>query len=270
MVTPFAVLEPVLVGGVTITYRDAAQRGRGPPQGRARGRHGDRSARRRRDPRDRRAGARLSARRARGSGSSRRRVPRAGPRSSGTQGEADRRCPNSASCPSRTSSGCTQLRLARWSGHRGSRLHDRDGAARPRDREGPGRHLHPDGRGPRPAPGVRRQVDLEPAGVDRAGEGPPALAAADRAQHPPRRHARRPGARERVRLDRRADGGVGAGHRRCGGDRPRDREERPRLVRRPRQPPADREAPRRGRADEGRGEEEAQGQAAARRQDASS
>ena len=54
---PWAQLEPVEVGGVTVSTRDAAQRGGHQPQGHPRGRHGDRAARRRRDPAGRRAGA---------------------------------------------------------------------------------------------------------------------------------------------------------------------------------------------------------------------
>ena len=54
-VTPFAVLEPVRVGGVTDLDGDAAQRRRGRAQGRADRRHGGRAARRRGDPGGRRA-----------------------------------------------------------------------------------------------------------------------------------------------------------------------------------------------------------------------
>ena len=54
-VTPFAVLEPIYVGGVDGHQRDPAQRPRRGAAGRAHRRHGDRAPRRRRDPRDRRA-----------------------------------------------------------------------------------------------------------------------------------------------------------------------------------------------------------------------
>ena len=62
---PWARLEPVHVGGVTVQEGDAAQRGGPAAQGRARGRRGDRPARRRRDPagalaRAARAGARTA------------------------------------------------------------------------------------------------------------------------------------------------------------------------------------------------------------------
>ena len=55
---PFAVLEPVFVGGVTVEQGDAAQPGSGPSQGRSSRRHRRGPARRRRHPRGRRAGAR--------------------------------------------------------------------------------------------------------------------------------------------------------------------------------------------------------------------
>ena len=55
--TPVAKLEPVFVGGTTVSQRDAAQPVRGAQEGRAHRRHGDRAARRRRHPRSRRPGA---------------------------------------------------------------------------------------------------------------------------------------------------------------------------------------------------------------------
>ncbi len=79
-------------------------------------------------------------------------------------GEADHRCPN-PNCPSRNVEWLYSFGSRGGAGHRGARLHDGDGAARPRDREGPRRHLHAHGRGHRPARGVRRQVDHEPAGA---------------------------------------------------------------------------------------------------------
>ncbi len=54
--TPFAVLEPVQVGGATVTYATLAQRGRAPSQRRPGRRQGDRASGRRRDPRGGRAG----------------------------------------------------------------------------------------------------------------------------------------------------------------------------------------------------------------------
>ena len=59
--TPFAVLEPVFVGGANVAHGDAAQPRRRRPQGRAPEGHGDRAARRRRDSRGRRPGAHQAA-----------------------------------------------------------------------------------------------------------------------------------------------------------------------------------------------------------------
>ena len=67
-----------------------------------------------------------------------------------------------------------------------------------------------------------------------AGKDRPHLAAPDGSEHPARRHPRRPGPGERIRIDRRAAGGVRAGRRRRRGDRARDRPQRPRVVRRSR------------------------------------
>ena len=78
--TPFAVLEPVFVGGSTVVLVDAAQRGPGAPQGRAPRRHRHRAQGRRRHPRGRRPGARDASRGAAPSGTSRRSAPRAGSR----------------------------------------------------------------------------------------------------------------------------------------------------------------------------------------------
>ena len=69
---------------------------------------------------------------------------------------------------------------------------------------GPGRHLLADRRAAGAAAGVQGEDDREPAGGDRGVEGPAALAAAGRAEHPPRRLARRPGAGAGVPVDRRA------------------------------------------------------------------
>src|SRR6185436_5127861 len=160
-----------------------------------------------------------------------------------------------------------QLRLARRAGHRGPRLQDRDRADRPGAGSRPRRRVLAHRRRPDAAAGVRRQVDLEPPLLDRGGEGPADLAAPHGAEHPARRHPRRAGPGERVRVDRRAARGVRTGRRRRGGDRARDRPQRPRVVRRHVQPEADREAARGRRSDEGRDAEEAEGQAAARRQD---
>ena len=140
-VTPFAVLEPVVRRRRHGHLRDAAQRGRGAAQGRAQGRHGDRAASGRRDPRDRGAGARPSGRRALGDGRCRRPAPRAGRRWS-----APRARPTTAA---RTSAGARSQGIE-WLFHFAGRgamdiehlgLHDGDAAARGRADRGPRGHL---------------------------------------------------------------------------------------------------------------------------------
>ena len=61
-VTPYGVMEPVLVSGSTVEHGDAAQRQRGQAQGRADRRHRRAAQGRRRDPRDRRTGRRAARR----------------------------------------------------------------------------------------------------------------------------------------------------------------------------------------------------------------
>ena len=140
-VTPFAVLEPVVVGGVTITYATLHNEDEVRRKDVRAGRHGDRAARGRRDPRDRRA--RCSSKRKK---SARRwKMPATCP-SCGTplvraEGEADHRCPNKRGCPVAGHRVAVPLRGARRDGHRAPRLHDRHAAARERADRGPGRHL---------------------------------------------------------------------------------------------------------------------------------
>ena len=86
---------------------------------------------------------------------------------------------------------------------------------------------------------------------DRGVEGPAALAAAGGAEHPARRDARRAVAGVVVRLDRRAGCGERRRHRRRAGDRAGDRGVRPRVVRGSGEPGADR-APAGGRRPDGR------------------
>ena len=82
------------------------------------------------------------------------------------------------------------------------------------------------------AAGLQGEVDLEHPRADRGLEGAPSLAAAGRAEHPPRRRARRAGAGARLRLDRRAGGGQRGRDRRRARDRARDRGDGARVVRR--------------------------------------
>ena len=101
--TPFAEFDPVLVAGSTIAQGDAAQRGRGPPQGRARGRHDRRAQGRRRHPRGRRAGAGPAARRAR--------EPWEMPDDCPSCGGPVWRDPRARSCPAARTSACPAQRL---------------------------------------------------------------------------------------------------------------------------------------------------------------
>ena len=96
--TPFAVLEPVFVGGVDRRAGHAAQRGRGRAQGRARRRHRHRAQGRRRDPRGRRAGAREAQARHASRGSSRRSARCAASRSCGSRARPNHHCVN-VDCP---------------------------------------------------------------------------------------------------------------------------------------------------------------------------
>ena len=125
------------------------------------------------------------------------------------------------------------LRRARRDGHRAPRLHDRDAAARGRADRGPGGHLRAGRREARAAPRVQGQVDHERPRADRGVEGTPAVAAARRPQHPPRRHARGAGARSRVRVhSTRSPTASEDRDRRRARDRTRDRGDGRAMVRR--------------------------------------
>ena len=86
-----------------------------------------------------------------------------------------------------------------------------------------GRHLPPDRRRPRPADELQGQVDRQPAGGDRGRQGPAHRSLADRVRHPPRRHVGGAPDRGRVRIDRPHRGRARRGDR---GDRGRRRRHR--------------------------------------------
>ena len=100
---PFAMLEPVHVGGVTVSHRDPPQRGGPGAQGRARGRRGRRHARRRRDPAGDLAADPAAQGQAPAQAASRRRSARAaGRRRSSPSDAVFTICPNRRGCPGQT------------------------------------------------------------------------------------------------------------------------------------------------------------------------
>ena len=115
--------------------RHAAQRGRGPAQGRAQGRHGDRAARGRRDPRDRRAGA-LQAEEERSPLEDAEGVPVVRHAARAARGRGRLPMPEQAGMPVAGHRVAVPLRRARGDGHRAPRLHDGDAAARGRPDRG--------------------------------------------------------------------------------------------------------------------------------------
>ena len=178
-------------------------------QGRAQGGHGDRPPRRRRDPRDRRARAR-EAQEGRAPVEDADDLPL-------VRHAARARARARPTGAARTSAGCPDQGME-WLFHFAGRgamdieglgyktvmaLLERGLIEDPADIYA----LDATSSSPQLA-GFADEVDLEPARADRGVEGPADLAAAGRPEHPPRRRARRAGARPRVRLDRRPHGRV--------------------------------------------------------------
>ena len=125
--------EPVFVGGATVHQRDAAQRGRGPPQGRAHRRHGDRAPRRRRDPGGRARAARAPARRdARDVRDARARARNAARRSCGCRTRRSRAAPAGSCCPAQRKQALLHFAGRARDGHRGPRRQARRPAGRRR------------------------------------------------------------------------------------------------------------------------------------------
>ena len=138
------------------------------------------------------------------------------------EGEVRHRCSNPF-CPAQVIQGLSHFVGPRRHGHRGRRVRRAGAAAGAGPRDGAGRLLPADGRGPRGSRPLRPEVGREPGGSHRPGAAPAALAHPGRPGHPPRRGAdrHRPGRlggrhlaagarRERGRLD-------AAGRRRAGG-----------------------------------------------------
>ena len=126
--TPFAVLEPVFVGGSTVGMATLHNEDQVRVKDVRPGRHGRRPQGRRRDPRGRRPGAVAAAEEHACRGSSRRPVrARCGARSTRTEGEADTRCVDPA-CPYQRDQRVIYWALTRCDGHRGSRRAHGDAA----------------------------------------------------------------------------------------------------------------------------------------------
>ena len=234
-VTPFAVLEPVFVGGVDDHDRHAAQRGRGAAQGRSPGGHGDRPQGRRRHPRDRRAGRSRSDRRARGGGRCRRPARRAARRSFAARARWTTAARTRPAARARGRSGCSTSRVAgRWTSRasdtRRSWRSSSRGSCRIRrtsTRWMPRQLAQLDGFAEKSVANLLAQIEGSKdrplwrllVGLNIRHVGSP----------------RGTGAREGVRVDRRADLGDRRSDRRRPRDRSGDRGVGSRVVRRPRE-----------------------------------
>ena len=131
--TPFAVLEPVFVGGSTVGVATLHNEDQVRGQGRPARRHGDRAQGRRRHPRGRRAGARRCARPAPSRGRSRRRARARWQHARAPRGRG-RHPLRRAGLPVPARPAGHLLRVARGDGHRGPRRAHRRPAHRRRAR----------------------------------------------------------------------------------------------------------------------------------------
>ena len=122
------------------------------------------------------------------------------------------------------------LRSTGSDGHRASRLQDRHGPDRARTAPRPGRHLLAHPRDPRRASRVQGPGDHEPDERHRGEQGTAPVAAVGRAEHPPRRLDGRADPGPAVRDAGRAPGRDARGARGRRGGRARDRQQRPRVV----------------------------------------
>jgi hypothetical protein len=141
--TPFAVLEPVFVGGSTVGMATLHNQDQVRAQGRAAGRHGHRPQGRRRDPRGRRPGPVAAAGgSARAVGVPRPPVPVPAPEHAGaTRGRGRHPCVEPRARSSAISGSSTSRHAGRWTS-RARRAH-RVPAQRRRARPRSGRHLLP-------------------------------------------------------------------------------------------------------------------------------
>ena len=244
---PFAMLEPVHVGGVTVSHRDAPQRGGPGAQGRPRGRRGRRHPRRRRDPPGDLAADPEAQGKAAAQGAAAEEVPRVRHRRRSSPTDAVFTiCPNRRGCPGQTfqhikhfvSRGTMDIEGL------GEKQALRFLAGRP-DRR-PRRHLRPHRRAARRARGLRRGLGAEPDRRDRRLARAALPARAVRARAARGRLCDRPGARRALRLDRRPGRRRHRADRAGRGRRPDPRRADPRGARRGADAEADR-APARAR-----------------------
>ena len=157
-------------------------------------------------------------------------------------------CPN-VSCPGRIYEGHRPFRVARRDGHPRPGLRAREGAARRQADRGRRRSVRPQERQPARtahARGVRREVGAAAARRDRRVQAAAALHAALRPRHPSRRRPGREAPGAAFRNDGEAGQGRARGHQRRAGRGADDRGSRGRVLRHARQPQADR-APRQAR-----------------------
>ena len=193
--TPFAVLEPVFVGGSTVGAGHPAQRGPGPPERRAPGRHRHRAQGRGRDPRGGRAGA-VTARRAgaaQARGSSRPRARRCGGAARAAPGR-ERHLLHEHRLPGPAGAAHRPLRVSRrpWTSRDWARSGS-SSSSRPVSSPTPATSTRLTRRAARRARAVR--CDLSAAnlvGAIEASKSRPLEPPARRARHPPPRADRQP------------------------------------------------------------------------------
>ena len=208
--TPFAMLEPVFVGGSTVGVATLHNEDQVRGEGRPARRHGDRAQGRRRDPRGRRPGARRCARRTSAPWT----FPTTCPCPLAQHARAPRgrgRHPlRRAGVPVPARPAGHLLRLARGDGHRGARRAHGRPAHRGRARRRRRRPLRAD-----PASscstleGFAKISADKLVGGDRRVAAPAAAPAADGARHQAPRPGGGAGAGRPLRHARRGDGGVG-------------------------------------------------------------